>query len=158
MQYSFIQHFCRTQLTLTGKQKRQLQEKLEYVQEVVKTKKVMWMRGVTDPGMLLVIKRHYWVGFCYNSLISPSRKSCMRSTFARVSAIMTWACEKDVKMYAKNPAHSNRCRTKMKSKHSHVTFLLFFFNTSNCVTPTTRYCIMLNCVDVKCFRRSTPNL
>ncbi|KAM6905235.1 uncharacterized protein FYW49_015256 [Xenentodon cancila] len=31
--------FIRTQLTLSGKQKRQLQEKLEYVQEVVKTKK-----------------------------------------------------------------------------------------------------------------------
>uniref|UniRef100_A0A7N8WKX8 Si:ch211-11k18.4 n=1 Tax=Mastacembelus armatus TaxID=205130 RepID=A0A7N8WKX8_9TELE len=30
---------CRTQPTLSGKQKRQLQEKLEYVQEVVKTKK-----------------------------------------------------------------------------------------------------------------------
>ncbi|XP_056144111.1 uncharacterized protein si:ch211-11k18.4 isoform X2 [Lampris incognitus] len=33
-------HFsCRTQPTLSGRQKRQLQEKLEYVQEVVKTKK-----------------------------------------------------------------------------------------------------------------------
>lgn len=31
---------CRTQPTLSGKQKRQLHEKLEYVQEVVKTKKV----------------------------------------------------------------------------------------------------------------------
>lgn len=47
-----IQHFAkyvcsfslhstfRTKATLSGKQKRQLQEKLEYVQEVVKTKKV----------------------------------------------------------------------------------------------------------------------
>uniref|UniRef100_A0A669BR53 Si:ch211-11k18.4 n=1 Tax=Oreochromis niloticus TaxID=8128 RepID=A0A669BR53_ORENI len=39
---------CRTQPTLSTKQKRQLQEKLEYVQEVVKTKKVVCMCGVKD--------------------------------------------------------------------------------------------------------------
>lgn len=38
----------RTQATLTGKQKRQLQEKLEFVQEVVKSKKV---KRVCDLGL-----------------------------------------------------------------------------------------------------------
>lgn len=38
----------RTQATLTGKQKRQLQEKLEFVQEVVKSKKV---KRVSDLGL-----------------------------------------------------------------------------------------------------------
>uniref|UniRef100_A0A665TWJ1 Uncharacterized LOC115047801 n=1 Tax=Echeneis naucrates TaxID=173247 RepID=A0A665TWJ1_ECHNA len=37
----FLLPFFRTRPTLSGKQKRQLQEKLEYVQEVVKTKKVL---------------------------------------------------------------------------------------------------------------------
>uniref|UniRef100_A0A3P9BPU5 Si:ch211-11k18.4 n=1 Tax=Maylandia zebra TaxID=106582 RepID=A0A3P9BPU5_9CICH len=39
---------CRTQPTLSTKQKRQLQEKLEYVQEVVKTKKVVCMCADRD--------------------------------------------------------------------------------------------------------------
>ncbi len=54
----------RTQPTLSGKQKRQLQEKLEYVQEVVKTKKVLRYVCVcaTDSGKVLAIKGQYhWV-------------------------------------------------------------------------------------------------
>uniref|UniRef100_A0A3B5PXB5 Si:ch211-11k18.4 n=2 Tax=Xiphophorus TaxID=8082 RepID=A0A3B5PXB5_XIPMA len=37
--FIFFLTYCRTRPTLSGKQKRQLQEKLEYIQEVVKTKK-----------------------------------------------------------------------------------------------------------------------
>lgn len=50
--HNFLPFVCfylftfRTKPTLSGKQKRQLQEKLEYVQEVVKTKKVGCVFGL----------------------------------------------------------------------------------------------------------------
>lgn len=87
---SFPCHLCRTRPTMSGKQKRQLQEKLEYVQEVVKTKKVLWL--------WIVLKCYEQSIGCssvhlFNSLFLPSRKSSMKNTSAKVSATRTWTCK-----------------------------------------------------------------
>lgn len=118
---------CRTQPTLSTKQKRQLQEKLEYVQEVVKTKKVVCMCADRDAliryqfadrsnhtkpkqrnlygcqnwkKLDLCIPAWVWLlllAWCglfwdFNGWFSSCRKSCMKTTYARASAITTWAC------------------------------------------------------------------
>jgi len=73
----------RTKPTLSGKQKRQLQEKLEYVQEVVKTKKVKCA------FVLLMHLKMATVGTDSSNdlLVCFCRKIFMRSTCVRVWVI-----------------------------------------------------------------------
>lgn len=83
--FFFFLTYCRTRPTLSGKQKRQLQEKLKYIQEVVKTKKVS--------SSTLTWSWRGMMGLGFNVLFSPSRKTSTRNICARVLVTMTWMCK-----------------------------------------------------------------
>lgn len=78
---TFTYFLGRTRSTLSGKQKRQLQEKLEYIQEVVKAKKVVCM----SDSEVVPSPNNWRVFNCFVSLLTEkalwrvSTPECQRS-------------------------------------------------------------------------------